>query len=77
LIFSPLGAAAEPEAAAVSPAGAAAVDVLLAAVDDELVQAVSASAPTVTAARIRVEMTARRERRDMVKLLHCVVTASG
>jgi hypothetical protein len=56
---------------------AAAVDVLLAVVDDELVHAVNASAPTVTAARIRVEMTARRERRDMVKLLHCVVTASG
>src|SRR6478609_2501249 len=60
LIFSPLGAAAEPEAAAVSPAGAAAGDVLLAAVDDELVQAVSASAPTVTAASTRAAVIPRR-----------------
>jgi hypothetical protein len=63
LIFSPLGAAAEPDATAVSAALAAAVDVLLEAVDDELVQAVSASAPTVTAASARAAVLTRRYRR--------------
>jgi hypothetical protein len=59
LIFSPLGAAAEPEAAAVSAALVAAFDVLLEAVDDELVQALSASPATATPASTRTAVLPR------------------
>src|SRR6478672_1011637 len=61
LIFSPDGAAAEPDAPAVSAALAAAVGVLLEADDDELVQALSASAVTATPASTRAVVRARRE----------------
>jgi hypothetical protein len=60
LIFPPLGAAAEPDAAAVSAALAAAVEVLLEAVDDELVHALSASAVTATPASTRAVVRVRR-----------------
>jgi hypothetical protein len=65
LIFSPDGAAAEPDASAESAALAAAVDVLLEAVDEELVHALSASAVTATPASTRAAVMVRRENRRL------------